>query len=92
MRRINAREGFFSFNREAGVLSFLLFSNNLEFISEVELRDYAGRSLGAFTAVTTSARVPTLTISGLHDLTPGCVSGTRAYAGRVLRLVWLAWG
>jgi len=88
----NAREGFFSFNREAGVLSFLLFSNEMEPIVEVELRDYAGRSLGAFTAVSTPARVPTLTISGLHDLTPGAYQVLVHTREGVLRLMWLAWG
>lgn len=87
----NAREGFFTFDRSAGTLTFLLFSNDLQGVGDVEIRDFSGRLIGAVPAIFSPARVPALTIAGLHDLPPGAYQVLVHTQDRVLRLACLTW-
>ena len=87
----NAREGFFSYDRAAGTLSFLLFDDLTEAGTRVELRDFSGQWLGTASAELSPARISTLTIDGLSDLMPGAYQALIYTRGGVVRLVWLAW-
>lgn len=87
----NAREGFFAFDRSAGTLSFVLFSNEMESVDAVELRDFSGGLIGAVPATFSPARVSSLTIDGLHALPPGAYQVLVHTQGRVLRLACLTW-
>lgn len=87
----NAREGFFAFNREAGTLSFLIFSNDAEAIERVELRDYSGRLIGIVPGVFSPARVAGLTIPRMNDLPPGAYHVLVHARDGVLRMPCLVW-
>lgn len=87
----NAREGFFSYNRASGDLSFLLFDDLTDADIRVELRDFCGRRVRTATAELSPARVSTLTIGGLNDLTPGTYQLLVHTRQGALRLAWLAW-
>lgn len=88
----NAREGFFSYDRPSGTLSFLLFDDLSDASMTVELRDFSGQWLGTAAAKLSPARVSTLTIGGLYDLKPGAYQLLVHTDNGVVRLAWLAWG
>lgn len=70
----NASEGFFAFNRPAGELSFLLFSELTGPDISVELRDVLGQKIAVPKTFFQFNHVPEVSLSGLHDLPPGAYS------------------
>lgn len=87
----NARGGFFSYDRAAGTLSFLLFNELAAPDALVEVRDFSGRVVRKVPLRYTPARVPALFIGGLQDVAPGTYQVLVHTAEETFRLNWLAW-
>ncbi|MCC6459669.1 MAG: S8 family serine peptidase [Saprospiraceae bacterium] len=88
----NARNGFFSFQREAGTLSFLLFANDIPATVRFELRNALGESLGLpKDPMFHKNQISSVVFQGLFDLPPGAYQVLMHTSTETQRLAFLTW-
>ncbi len=87
----DARAGLFSFDRQAGRLSFLVISHAGEQVEDTELRNAVGEKMETLSPVVNNSRVIELIFNNLYDLPPGDYQVLVRTTQGAFRLSGLAW-
>lgn len=87
----DAREGFFAFDRDAGTLSFLLFSNQIGPESKFELRNAWGETLSVLRPEFRQNQISQVSFTQLFDLPAGFYQVNAFTSKGVVRLTALVW-